>query len=76
MPQPKPGNGGGNSDVVIRGMAGMDGKMYNTTVQSSDRPELSAEAQQLASQWTFTPAMCDGRPDAHEVDFVLHFKGR
>lgn len=76
MPQPKPGNGGGNSDVVIRGMAGMDGKMYNPTIQYSDRPELNAEALQLASQWTFTPAMCDGRPDAHEVDFILHFKGR
>ncbi len=76
MPQPKPGNGGGNSDVVIRGMVGMDGKMYNTTVQSSDRPELNAEALQLAAQWTFTPAMCDGHPDAHEVDFILHFQGR
>ena len=76
MPQPNPGNGAGNADVVIRGMVGTDGKLYDATVQNSERPELNAEALQLARQWTFTPAMCDGHPDAHEVDFTLQFQGR
>ncbi len=76
MPQPKGGNGGGNSDIIIRGMAGVDGKLYDAIVQSSDRPDLNAEAIAIAKQWTFTPAMCDGHADAHEVDFTLQFQGR
>jgi TonB family protein len=76
MPQPEPGNGGGNADVVIRGTVGVDGKVYDATVQSSERPDLNAEALELAKRWTFDPAMCDGRPDAHEVDFTLEFQGR
>jgi hypothetical protein len=76
MPQPKPGNGGGNSDIFIRGMAGVDGRLYDAIIQGSDRPDLNAEAIQIANQWTFTPAMCDGHPDAHEVDFILQFQGR
>ena len=76
MPQPEPGSGGGNADVVIRGTVGMDGKVYDATVQSSERPDLNAEALDLAKRWSFNPAMCDGRPDAHEVDFTLEFQGR
>ncbi len=76
MPQPKSGNGGTTSDVIIRGMAGVDGKLYDPVVQSSDRPDLNVEAIEIAKQWTFTPAMCDGHPDAHEVDFTLQFQGR
>jgi len=76
MPQPKPGNGGSNVDIVVRGMVGIDGRVYDATVQSSERTDLNAEARELVHQWTFTPAMCDGHPDAHEVDFMLHFQGR
>jgi hypothetical protein len=76
MPQPKTGNGGTTSDVIIRGMAGVDGKLYDPVVQSSDRRDLNAEAIEIAKQWTFTPAMCDGHADAHEVDFTLQFQGR
>lgn len=76
MPQPQPGNGGTTADVVIRAMVGVDGRIYEPVVQSSDDQELNAQALELAQRWTFTPAMCNGRPDAREVDFTLHFLGR
>jgi TonB family C-terminal domain len=76
MPQPEPGSGGGSAEVIIRGTVGMDGKVYDATVQNSERPDLNAEALEMAKRWTFNPAMCDGRPDAHEVDFTLEFQGR
>jgi len=76
MPQPQPGSGGTVSDILIRASLGVDGRVYQPVVQFSDRPELNAEALDLARKWTFTPAMCDGRADVHEVDFTLHFQGR
>lgn len=76
MPQPKGSSGGQNDDVVVRAMVGVDGRVHDTTVQNSDRDDLNQEALELAKQWTFTPAMCDGKPDAHEVSIVLHFQGR
>ena len=76
MPQPKTGTSGQTEDVVIRAMVGVDGRVHDATVQDSDREDLNAEALEVAKQWTFTPAMCDGKPDAHEVSLVLHFQGR
>jgi hypothetical protein len=76
MPQPKPGNGGETADIVVRGLVGVDGKLYDLAVQNSERPELNAEALAQAKQWIFTPAMCDGRPDAHAASITLHFQGR
>ena len=76
MPQPKPGSGAGTVDVVVRGHVGVDGKMYDLAVQSSERPELNAEALEQAQKWTFTPAMCNGNPDVHEASITLHFQGR
>jgi TonB family protein len=76
MPQPKAGNGAGTVDIVVRGQVGVDGKMRDLAVQSSERPELNAEALAQAQQWTFTPAMCNGQPDVHEAAITLHFQGR
>lgn len=76
MPQPKAGNGAGTVDVVVRGWVGVDGKMHDLAVQTSERPELNAEALAQAQQWTFTPAMCNGKPDVHEASITLHFQGR
>ena len=76
MPQPKAGNGAGTVDIVVRGQVGVDGKMYDLAVQSSERPELNAGALAQAQQWTFTPAMCNGQPDVHEAAITLHFQGR
>ena len=76
MPQPKAGNGAQMDDVIVRGFVGLDGKLHETTVQSSERPDLNAEALAVAQQWSFTPAMCNGRPDVHEASITLHFQGR
>lgn len=76
MPQPKPGNGGQNTDVLVRGIVGADGKIHGAVVQNSDRPDLNAEALTLVQQWTFTPAMCNGNPNTEEATFILHFQGR
>jgi TonB family protein len=76
MPQPKAGNGAGTVDVVVRGWVGVDGKMHDLAVQTSERAELNAEALAQAQQWTFTPAMCNGQPDVHEASITLHFQGR
>ncbi len=76
MPQPKPGNGGTGSDVMVRATVGADGKVYETTVQNSERSDLNEEALALAKQWKFTPALCDGSPLPKVVEFTLHFQGR
>jgi len=76
MPQPKAGNGAQADDVVVRAMVGVDGRVYDATVQDSDREDLNPEALGLAKQWTFTPAMCDGRANTQEVYVTLHFSGR
>jgi len=77
MPQPEPGKGGGaTSDVLLRGMIRPDGKVHDAVVQSSDRPDLNAEALKVIQQWMFTPSLCDGKPNAIEATFTLHFQGR
>jgi TonB family protein len=76
MPQPKPGNGGTDTEIVVRGMISGDGKVHDAVVQSSTRPDLNAEALDLIYQWQFTPALCNGHPNLTEASFTLHFQGR
>jgi hypothetical protein len=76
MPQPKPGNGGRNTDVVIRGIIGTDGKIHEAVVQSVTEPELGAEALSLVRQWVFSPEMCNGNPNPTAADLIVHFRGR
>jgi Gram-negative bacterial TonB protein C-terminal len=76
MPQPKPGNGGGDLEVVVRGMIGIDGRVHDPVVQSSERPELNPEALEVIRQWVFTPALCDGQLSYTEASFTLQFQGR
>lgn len=45
-------------------------------VVSSERPDLFEEALSLIQQWTFTPGVCDGKPNSEEVIVTLHFHGR
>jgi len=75
MPQPKPGNGGGDFDVLVRGVIGTDGKVHDAVVQSSERSDLDAEAVGVIEQWAFTP-LCNGRPTPTEASFTLHFQAR
>lgn len=76
MPQPRPGNGGGDFDLVVRGIIGQDGRVHDAVVQSSERPDLNAEALSLVRQWVFSPAMCNGRPGQTEASFTLYFQAR
>lgn len=76
MPQPKPGNRGGEVDIVVRGVIGTNGRVSDALIQNSDRPDLNAEALQTVQQWVFTPRMCNGTPNSTEASFTLHFQGR
>jgi len=76
MPQPKPGTGGTDTDVIVRGIIAEDGRIHDAVVQSSDRRDLDQEALNLIQQWLFTPALCDGRLNRTEASFTLHFQGR
>jgi TonB family protein len=76
MPQPKPGNGGTDTDIIVRGMISGDGRIRDAVVQSSERPDLNAEALSLIQQWVFEPALCNGIPNLTEASFELHFRGR
>jgi TonB family protein len=76
MPQPKPGNGVQDFEVAVRGIIGMDGRVHDAVVQSSEQPDLNEEALSLIQQWVFTPAVCDGKPNTTEATFTLHFQGR
>ena len=76
MPQPKPGNGGADTDIILRGMISSDGRIHDAVVQSSERPALNAEALSLIQQWVFEPALCNGIPNLTEASFELHFRGR
>ena len=76
MPQPATGARGPDSDVVVRGVIERDGRVSNTLVHSSERPDLNAEALGLVGKWTFLPAMCNGNPNPTEASFVVHFHGR
>jgi TonB family protein len=75
MPQPNPGSGGSDVDIIVRGDVGIDGAIHAAVVQSSERPDLNARALAQVQQWSFTPAMCNGKPDQHEVALTVHFQG-
>jgi TonB family protein len=74
MPQPKAGSTVGATDIIVRGIIGSDGRVHNAVVQSSDRPDLDSQALSLIQQWTFTPALCNGKPNATPASFALHFR--
>jgi Gram-negative bacterial TonB protein C-terminal len=76
MPQPKPGEGGEDTDVLVRGVIGADGHVHDAVVEQTDRPDLSPEALKIVGQWAFTPALCNGEPVATQASIVLHFQAR
>jgi hypothetical protein len=76
MPQPKPGNGGAQVDVMVRGVISQDGRVHDAVIDSSDRPDLNGEAINIIHQWVFTPPMCNNQPTSAEASFALHFQGR
>jgi len=62
MPQSKPGKGGGDFDVLVRGMIGTDGKAHDAVVRGSERakrrwngfeiwlPQNNSNARQVAAR--------------------------
>lgn len=74
-PEP-PGNGGATTSVILHGVIGIDGRVHNAVVESSDRPDLNEEATKIVQQWTFTPSMCNGQPNPQEANLVVKFTGR
>jgi TonB family protein len=73
MPQPQP-RGGGEADIMLRGIIGKDGRVHDAVVQLSERPDLNAQALSLIRQWVFEPALCDGQPNDIQASFMLHFR--
>jgi len=76
MPQPTPGVEDQITDMVLEGVIGPNGKVYSVVVMEPDHPELNEEALKVVSTWTYTPALCDGKPNWQKSEFVLHFQGR
>ena len=75
-PMPPNGTGPTNVDVIVRGVVEADGRLHRTLIDRSDRPDLNAEALDTVTQWTFTPALCDGRPNPTMITVAVHFFGR
>jgi hypothetical protein len=76
MPQPKVGYGGRDLDIAVRGVIQTDGRVGEVVVDSTERPDLTAEALALVQGWTFSPALCDGNVNTEVATFIVHFRGR
>jgi TonB family protein len=76
LPQPKPGTGTQNVDVMLHGTIGPDGKIHDAMINRSGRDDLNNEALKIFSTWTFTPAVCNGKPIEVPADVTLHFQNR
>lgn len=75
MPQPA-GNGGAITNILVHGVIGIDGRVHNGVIESSDRPDLNDDALKVVQAWTFTPSVCNGKPNPQEVNLVVRFQGR
>jgi len=76
MPQPRPGEGTENVDVILHGTIDTRGGIQNPMVDRSGREDLDAEAVRIFRSWNFTPATCDDKPIQIPVDITLHFQNR
>jgi len=77
MPMPPAGTAGtGTVDVIVHGYIWDNGTVQPITIESSERPDLNAEALKLVATWKFLPLMCNDKPAATVADFVVHFQGR
>ena len=76
MPQPAAGNGGTIAEVVVHAVISFDGKVREAAIENSDRPDLNEDALKTARSWTFSPAMCNGKPNEQEANLVIRFQGK
>ncbi len=77
MPMPPAGTAGtGTVDVIVHGYIWDNGTVQPITIESSQRPDLNAEALKLVATWKFLPLMCNDKPATTVADFVVHFQSR
>jgi TonB family protein len=75
-PQPKPGNGTQQADVILNGTIRQDGGVREVSIDRSERADLNDEAMRIFSTWRFSAPLCDGKPIEVSTDVTLHFQGR
>jgi len=76
MPQPKPGNGNQQADVMLHGTIRQDGGNREVGIDRSERTDLNDEAMRILNTWRFSAPLCDGKPIEVSTDVTLHFQGR
>lgn len=72
-PQPAAAGAGPWYDVKVHGTIGEDGHIHHAATLSAGRPDLEQEAVSIVSQWTFSPAVCNGKPIPVAGTFIVHF---
>lgn len=76
-PQPTPlGPSPAFTDIRLHGFVDVDGHLYNLQPVDNIYPDLNAQALRIASGWTYTPGMCDGKRVNWYMEFIVEFKGR
>ena len=76
MPQPKPGSGNQQAEVMLHGTIRKDGGVREISINRSEQANLNEEAVKIFAAWTFSAALCDGKPIEVPADITLHFQGR
>lgn len=76
MPQPKPGEGSHDVEILISAIINSDGRIHQAAILTSHRPDLHAEALAVARQWEFSPALCNGQPNPAQVAITIRFRNR
>jgi TonB family protein len=62
-----------HSDVLVAVTVDVDGHVSKVDVLQSGGPDLDEAATVAVRQWTFTPAMRDGKPVASRIKVPFHF---
>lgn len=60
-------------DVEVHAVIGSDGHVRDAAVLPEGKPDLEAKALQIVSRWTFSPAVCNGKPVPVATSLVVHF---
>lgn len=63
-----------NGTVMVKVMVGEDGKADAIQIVKSLRPDYDRSALDAVKDWTFTPAMRDGKPIAVEMNISINYE--
>lgn len=72
-PQPPSAGAGPWYDIKVQGVIGADGRVHEISVLPEGKPDLEAQATQIVSTWTFSPALCNGKAIPVNANLVVHF---